>query len=660
MEQQTSAKAGAGPVGAVPHLQRTVGAVCLLVAIVMSAMLVVQHLGAMNLPGCGPGSGCAEAAKSIWAKVPGIDWPVSFAGLAYFLAALVAWLGSVGLPTWFRWLVRLGAIISIGFLIVMFVERHVCQYCVAAHAANLAFWIICESVRTPGRIRPTALIAAVGCYLVASAALGAIDWRTRQALETRGERELAESMGRILAAASQPETATATPPATQSASPASSAGASAGAEAVPPGTTTSGAAPATIPASAPGSSEIVGFRGRYLLGPAAAAVRLVLITDYQCRDCRRIEGEVRTLLERYGGRISLSIKHFPFDQKCNPTADRTLHSNACWAARAAEAAGILYGNDGFWAMHHWLFDHEGSFTTSEQIEAAIREMGYDPTGFISAMTSDETLARVQNDIAEARALGLYQTPMIFINGVELRGWFAKDAVIRAVEALLATNPPPKTHADDHPPLAVEKCVGDWRFGPVWPLPPDRTRRSRGPDGAKVQIVVLGDYQDERTAELDGIIREWMSGRNDAQYTFRHYPFNQSCNPHISSTRTEQSCWAARLAEAAGLLGGDDGYWRMHEWLLGHRTELAPDAVRAAAAGLGFDPDALLSAMEREEAEAAVQEDIGIGQRVRIQTIPSLFVNRRLVVRWRYQGLEKGREIVRAILDAAAAEEPERK
>ena len=67
----------------------------------------------------------------------------------------------------------------------------------------------------------------------------------------------------------------------------------------------------------------------------------------------------------------ISIRYFPFNSDCNPFVTKTLHSNACWAARAAETAGMLWGPEGFWKMHVWLFDRRGVFETTRELEEGI-------------------------------------------------------------------------------------------------------------------------------------------------------------------------------------------------------------------------------------------------------------------------------------------------
>jgi protein-disulfide isomerase len=384
------------------------------------------------------------------------------------------------------------------------------------------------------------------------------------------------------------------------------------------------------------------FTGRYRVGPAEAPIRIVMFTDYQCRDCYDIEKQLQKLYNTRSD-ISISIKHFPFNSDCNPKITKTQHPNACWAARAAETAGMLWGPEGFWQMHVWLFDRRGVFESTRELEDGIREMGYDPAGFVSVMSSDETLAVVRADAEQAKKLGLHFTPMILINGVELKGWTAPNALIRTVEQVAATNPPARSAAFDRPPLAFEKYVADWREQSQLSLPADKQAWVLGPEQAAVEIVMWGDYQESGTTEADALIRALMAGRSDVQYRYRQYPFNSDCNPNIKTQRHPQACRAALAAEAAGRLAGNDGYWKMHVWLMENRQRFSDEALRTAATELGFDANALFAAMEQDDLQANILDDIRAGKRLPrlrhgmppgLYGVPTIFVNNRYVPRWR--------------------------
>jgi len=628
------------------------GLACLLLAAVMSAMLVLDHLGGLSLPGCGEGSPCAQAAASVWGTVPYINWPVSFLGFAYFAGALVAWLISRNGPSRpFRYLVRLGALVSLGFVLVIIIEGHHCSYCLASHAGNFGFWVFVELARRPTSASGRPLVSLTAVFILASAIMGIAALRARQEMTAQQEAELADSIATISAADAQ-RTPDHTPPthANADANTSGAATASGGSE-NPPRTIDAGHASETSAASAPtgDATKPRGFTGRWRQGSEAAPVRVVMLTDYQCVDCNRIEKEVRKMMSERTD-VSLSIKHFPMCIDCNDSlAGSNMHPNACWAARAAEAAGILRGNDGFWQMHEWLFDRGGGFS-HEELTAGLREMGYDPDAFVQVMTSDETLQRVKEDIAEGVALGLQYTPMAFINGQELRGVFAPNAIPRAVAAVAAQNPPPRTAEDDHPPPAVEKYIGDWRAEPKRRLPADQHSWARGPEDAKVQIIAWGDYLEPGTAQADATIRKYLAQHDDVRYDFRHFPFNQRCNPAVSRTVFESSCRAAQAVEAAGLLGGSDAHWKMHDWMMTHQKEFNDETLRRAATEIGLDPDALFAKMSDPEVQIAIEEDCRAGKPVLYRgRIPSVHVNGQVIPRL---SLGKHR-IMERIFDEAA-------
>jgi protein-disulfide isomerase/uncharacterized membrane protein len=614
-------------------------ALFLVVACTASGLLVLEHLVGLSLPGCGKGSACAQAAASAWGKVPYINWPVAYLGFAYFFAALVAWLGAKeGVPAAFHNLVRLGAAVSVGFILVIILGGYHCMYCLGAHAGNFAFWLCVECLRKPLAATRRPLAAVVVVFVLVSMALAAVEVRQKRLVGEKNEADLKDSMAQIAAAASQKTASPSGLPAT-SILPDPAASTSQPAAGGPATQTSQAASDDRFPG---------GFTGRWRTGPQKAPVRLVMLTDYQCVDCNRIETDVRKMMSERTD-VSLSIKHFPMCADCNDHfKEQNMHPNACWAARAAEAAGILRGNDGFWQMHHWLFDRKGGFT-DEQLKQGLQELGYDYAQFVQVMRSPETLAPVKSDIDEGIWLGLHFTPMVFINGVELVGVFAPQAIPRAVAAAAAKNPPPMGPENDHPPPAFEKCVGDWHEAVAIRLPPDAAAWPRGSKDARIQIVMWGDYQESWTPKADAIIRKWMAGRTDVQYTFRHFPFNQACNSEVPRTAHPQACRASQAAEAAGRLGGVDGSWKMHEWLMTHQAEVNDETIRRAASEMGFNPDAFFAAMDGPEVKAAIEEDCKAGKPMLYRgSIPTIYLNRKVLPRWHLEG----RPVLERILDEA--------
>ncbi len=663
------------------------GAIFVGFSALMSLLLVLEHLGGLSLPGCGQGGPCEQATNSVWGRIQigSFQWPVSYLGLAYFVAMLLTWLVCRGrLPAALRHLVRLGALISLGFSAIIFIKWMFCPYCVAAHLGNFAFWIVME-LSGPRVLRAGPALATLGlAFAIVTGGIGLIDRQHRAVARQKGEQELAQATREIIERSRMPaeQSPTTRPgvtqaPATQPAVATPVVGQETtdqdadellASRPAPPDRPIDPAATQLVrraPEPAPAATgPAIGqrpFTGRYRWGPERAPIRIVMFTDYQCADCQMIERQVEQLMAERTD-MSVSIKYFPFNRECNPLVGKDLHPNACWAARAAEAAGMLWGTEGFWKMHRWLMERKGSFETADELHAGIRSLGYDPANFVQTMSSPETLRRIQEDCQEADALGLHFTPMIFINGVELKGWYAEDAVKRAVAELAATNPPPRSPADDHPPLALEKYISDWRDQPVRQLPPDTHAWWLGPEQARNVIVLWGDYQEPYTAEADKIIRSFLAGRGDIRYCFRHCPFNSDCNPNIQERRHPNACRASAAAEAAGQLGGNAAYWKMHAWLMENQAQFSNEAVAAVAVLAGLDPDAVLARMDSESVREAIAEDVRAGKQLPVlrfgappglHAIPSVFINGKYVPRVRLGG----QSVLKEILDAAIGPEP---
>ena len=124
-----------------------IGLVCIAVAIFFSGLLALKQLGVVgdSLPGCGPASACGALTSGPFGRIPGLEWPVSFVGLAWFIALAATWsMSRAGVSSTLRWLVRVGALASVGFILIMVDQGTICPYCLLAHLGNLGFWWVIE------------------------------------------------------------------------------------------------------------------------------------------------------------------------------------------------------------------------------------------------------------------------------------------------------------------------------------------------------------------------------------------------------------------------------------------------------------------------------------------------------------------------------------
>ncbi len=573
-----------------------------LLALAASVALALHEVGGTSLPGCGPASPCEHATASAWSAVPGIGLPVSIVGAAYFTGASAWWLASRrgALDRWGRRLIQLGGAASVVFLIAALAQRIFCSYCLAAHLGNLLFVTLVQSSARRAGAR-----SALSPGLLAGAVLGVIvlggfswEWSSSQrAARDKSERALAQSTRAL----------------------------------------------AQQPASAPG------FRGRYLVGPRIAKVRVVVFSDFQCVACEQVESDLLTIAGRNPD-IQVSLKHFPLCADCNSAATETIHPNACNAAIAAEAAGVVGGQEAFWKAAAWLFQHGGEFATDRFI-AEQSSLGLDANRLASAIKDPRTLASIKQDVDEGLALGIARTPAIYVNGVELRGWEAPDAIRRAIDVVLAADPAPGGGESDRPAPADAKAIGDWRSSPRVGVAMRNPAPANASGEPPVRIIIFGDYQDPSTQEADEIIRRYTATWPGTAYEFRHFPASSQCNPRLKVNIHPLACRMARVAEAARVLGGPPAFERMHRWLFEHRQDFSDAGVRTVAAELQLNPTMLIAATKDARAQAAFQSDIDAGNALGITAIPAIYVNQRHLAVWK----TRTGELITRALDLAAQE-----
>lgn len=672
--------------GGVALWVRIFGLLMGLVALVATGALTVQHLADKSLPGCGVASACASleahpagslgglaaaigavrrgdltllnAVKGTGISIAKVDavMPMSIMASCYFFALLCAWIfwwlrgGHAHTLRAIRLVARFGAIASLVYLVIIAISEKTCPYCLTAHAANLLWWITIEigvwasSRRTPthaaektmpknnNRSTLGSMATGLAVFALGVSVLGVMDADKRQKNREQSAKAEAESRAAMVAQAEQARLAAAQ-------------------------------AQTTPASSATSRWTEKGFTGRWRLGPEQAVVRIVLISDYQCQQCKRLEGEALALQAKYPDKVSVSAMHYPLCTDCNKyTNGQNPHPNACWAARAAEAAAMTAGakatldggdawaasNEAFWKMHRWLFAENGSFTDAS-FPAGLASLGFDSASFIKVMSSPATLKVVQDDIEAAQTLGLSGTPMVWVNGIELKGWEAPKALENTTEAILKANPPALDARADKPALASEKYVADWRDQNVRAIPTEQTVHAIGPADAPVQIVVYGDYEEPNTAKLDAMLRGMIDQKKPIRYIWRQFPGNKDCNPRVPRVIFANGCTAAQAAEAAATIGGEEAYWKLHTWMLSNQKTLTLAQIQAGAKSLGIDSEALAKAMQTPAVAMAIQEDVSTSAALGVGQIPCIYVNGKWVQRWS----RDGDNIMERIVDEAA-------
>jgi protein-disulfide isomerase len=149
-------------------------------------------------------------------------------------------------------------------------------------------------------------------------------------------------------------------------------------------------------------------------GPADAPVTIVVFGDFQCPYCKD-ESKLLTeeIPKKYPKEVRVVFKDFPLE----------IHT---WARKAAVAAHCVseQSADSYWAFHETMYAHQGEIK-DDNLEARIQEFAaqqkLDALRLNTCIQTKATAEIVEASEAEGRALGISQTPTMFINGRMVMG-----------------------------------------------------------------------------------------------------------------------------------------------------------------------------------------------------------------------------------------------
>lgn len=173
----------------------------------------------------------------------------------------------------------------------------------------------------------------------------------------------------------------------------------------------------------------VSTAGRPARGPANAPVTIIEFSDYECPFCKRAEVVVQEVVKAYPDKVKLVYRHFPLD----------FHEQA---KPAAEASACAAAQGKFWEFHDKLF--AGSSLSPERYKAIAAEVGLDQAKFDQCVQKNEFKAQIEQDMADASAVGVTGTPAFFINGRMISGAQPFEKFKEIIDEELASSAAPKS------------------------------------------------------------------------------------------------------------------------------------------------------------------------------------------------------------------------
>lgn len=141
----------------------------------------------------------------------------------------------------------------------------------------------------------------------------------------------------------------------------------------------------------------------YVKGSRNARIALIEYSDLECPFCKSFHPTAQQAIDEYPDDIMWVYRHFPLEQ---------LHSKASKQAEAAECAGKLAGNDGFWALTGKIFEvtpSNNGLDNSILPDLAV-DVGLNKSAFQTCLDSGEMAQNVDDDYQSGLKAGVTGTP----------------------------------------------------------------------------------------------------------------------------------------------------------------------------------------------------------------------------------------------------------
>jgi len=381
-------------------------------------------------------------------------------------------------------------------------------------------------------------------------------------------------------------------------------------------------------------------------GRADAPVTIVEVSDFECPFCSRVGPTMDQIRKNYGPekvRIVWKNNPLPFHKQAKP------------AAEAAMTVFALGGNDAFWKFHDSLFQNQRSLS-EENFEKWAVAAGVDGAKFKAAYAAKKEAAKVDEDLAMSKTIGVTGTPAFRINGITLVGAQPYDKFKEIIDQelveankLIASGTPKsqvyvertKKNVSNAPPPKEEQAQKPPEDTSIWKVPVFEDDPVQGPKDALVTIVEFSDFQCPFCKRVEDTIKQVHAKySNDVRVVWKDLPlpFHPRAVP------------ASTLARVAYKQKGNKGFWDAHHALFESQPKLEDADLEAVAQKLGLSWANVKSAIEDKKFQAKLDANSELANDLNARGTPHFFING-----YRLSGaqpFEKFQEVIDAQLSKA--------
>ncbi|MGH9353187.1 MAG: thioredoxin domain-containing protein, partial [Terriglobia bacterium] len=143
-------------------------------------------------------------------------------------------------------------------------------------------------------------------------------------------------------------------------------------------------------------------------GNLQSPVTVVEFGDFECPICGLAQKSVTQMLDQYGSKIRFVFRQFPL-ASVHPQAEKAAEASECAAAQGK-----------FWKAERLFYQKQADLSAGA-LDHYAGDLGLNTAQFDSCLASGEMASRVQQDIADGKALGVVGTPTFFVGHQEIYG-----------------------------------------------------------------------------------------------------------------------------------------------------------------------------------------------------------------------------------------------
>lgn len=152
---------------------------------------------------------------------------------------------------------------------------------------------------------------------------------------------------------------------------------------------------------------------------------------------------------------------------------------------------------------------------------------------------------------------------------------------------------------------------------------------KGGDTAGVVIQEFADFQCPGCARMGETLSSLQKEYGERiLVVYRFYPLDAECNSAIQGRMHLYACKAAVMARCAGQYGK---FWSYHDKLYGDQQAINDTTLKAWARDLGIPADQVETCFTSKDLLEKVKDDIALGNRLGVDSTPTLFINGRKVL-----------------------------